>query len=224
MRADEKLRTAAEWSDDNKLQGVIARALPNIVEIASRVRVRPDNLYEKVKESINLSAQICAGAIRKDKKIMFDFYLMHSHNSSIFLSPIAEADWISTEAKCRVVEWKVRYDLIAYAARRSPEIHLDEVENYVPMTKDDANPWMSIVERGLKVKDDGHTIKMLRAILHGEEVAQHQGPKDGMLTGKMWQNYGAMVIDSVWGLENEENFWIRSAGFDEAWKEIPPRN
>lgn len=224
MRNNSKLATAAEHSDENKLRGVMDRALKEMLEIGGRVQVPHDMLEEKMKESINLSAQICGGMLRPDKKIRFDFLLMHLVNSSIFLPAFIRQPWIPIDGKCRLVEWKVRYDLLLYASRRAPEIRLDLLENYESeRSGKDGNPWLGIIERGINFKDDGHTIKLLRAILNGEEVSKGE-VRDGMLTGNMWRKFANAAIDAVEEAQKEGmDIWIGNAGFDEDWEKIPDR-
>ena len=45
--------------------------------------------------------------------------------------------------------------------------------------------------------------------------------RDGFeIKGDMWLKVGNMVVDSV---EGEGPTWVRSCGFEEAWKEVPMR-
>ena len=41
-------------------------------------------------------------------------------------------DWVPLEAKARLLEWKIRMDLVQYAARKCPEIRLDRILAYEP--------------------------------------------------------------------------------------------
>lgn len=40
--------------------------------------------------------------------------------------------WLSTADKVRLLEWKIRLDLVQYAARGCPAISLESIESYVP--------------------------------------------------------------------------------------------
>ena len=54
IRADEKLRSATRWEDDNKIRdGVLERGKDEIIEYASQWRVEPDRLQEATAEMIN---------------------------------------------------------------------------------------------------------------------------------------------------------------------------
>jgi hypothetical protein len=221
------LTKAVEWSDDTKLQSLFSRDMSSLLDIVSRVRVTPDNLQSALKQSINLSAQICGGSTRKDKEIKFDFFLVHCMTSSIFLSVLASKPWISTETKCRLVTRKIIFDLAMYASLRCPVIHLDEITNYqLKDNKDDVNSWLSAIEQGLEVIDDGHSIKMVRAIIHASQVCAGEEEKwgEGWVKGNMWEKFLNMVVDSVKGKSyHNDTFWISGTGFDEAWVDISDR-
>ena len=40
--------------------------------------------------------------------------------------------WIPTATKARLLEWKIRMDLLQHAARGAPPLPLDKVATYVP--------------------------------------------------------------------------------------------
>src|SRR5690606_40188180 len=151
------------------IEGLLSRHAEKMIAIGSRVRVNPETLEEQTAESINMATTLCAGSIRPDKVIAFDFFLMHSNNASLFCTAINQQDWIPTEIKVRLLEWKVRYDLILYASRRAPKLYIDEVRNYtgpfsetyyknLPNTKPAkgrldvpvGNPWLALIEEALK--------------------------------------------------------------------------
>jgi hypothetical protein len=114
---------------------------------------------------------------------------MHAHNASIFLPTYLRQDWISHANKARLLEWKGRHDLALYASRRAPALRIDDVRNYVPKEKPATNPWLNILDRTLKVEDDGHTAKFVRACINGEKVcAAYQEHEDRgfVVRGDMW--------------------------------------
>jgi len=58
IRADENLRTAARWSDQNQIRdGVLARAKDAMVKYASQWRVDPDNLEAAIAEMVNAAGK-----------------------------------------------------------------------------------------------------------------------------------------------------------------------
>jgi hypothetical protein len=69
--------------------------------------------------------------------------------------------------------------------------------------------------------DDGHAVKLGRAVAHGEVVSKKYENEDWCkVKSFMWLKIGDMVIDSV---EDEGEHWARSVGFDEAWKKFQDR-
>lgn len=107
-------------------------------------------------------------------------------NCSIFFSAILDRPWISTRAKFRLLEWKGRMALLIYASRHCPPLNLNEITNY-SITKN----WDEIINAGNTHKwDDGHVVKLIRAIAHGEEITEpleKQGKgKDLKIHGDAW--------------------------------------
>jgi len=110
-----------------------------------------------------------------------------------------------------------------YASRRSPDILLDEIENYKPKqpSSESADPWGGIFERIGRFEDDGHAVKLVRALAHGQIVCgPYEDREEFRIKNRHWLQLGHMAIDSV---EAGEPTWVRSAGFDEAWNEIADR-
>lgn len=138
------------------------------------------------------------GAVRKDKQIKLDFFLIHSFTTSIFLTTFIAQDWITTENKARFLEWKIRFDLFWYASSGSPPLLVDEIENYIPKIALGGNPWLDIIERSLRCQDDGHVIKVIRALVNGERVmAKYQDASERVdpklpIVGDMWLKLAAM--------------------------------
>ena len=172
---------------------------------------------------------------------------MHGVNCSIFFSAFLKASWISEKHKARLLEWKGRNDLTLYASRRCPKPLLDEIQNYKPV-KPQQSSWDAIIERMMLHQDDGHGIKLVRALRHGEEICKpYDGEPSFKIQNGMWGKLGNMgkhrisiissryrsfpreltkyvAIDSV---EDSGDNWVRSAGFDEAWERwvvIPSRS
>ena len=78
--------------------------------------------------------------------------------------------WISDENKIRMVEWMGRLGLAAYVGVGCPELHLDEITNYVPKSLQDQ--WPRLIKRATAVEDDGHTSKVVRALIHGQQASK----------------------------------------------------
>jgi hypothetical protein len=149
---------------------------------------------------------------------------MHCVNSSIFFTRFLQLPKLSTANKIRLLEWKGRNDLAMYVSRGAPALLLGEIKNYKPKQPSavGTDPWPTIIQRVDRFEDDGHASKLIRALAHGKRVCKKWEDKNDsfMIRGDMWDQIGHMVIDSV---EANGPRWVRSAGFDEAWKEIPER-
>jgi hypothetical protein len=105
-----------------------------------------------------------------------------------------------------------------YASRGSPSLPLAEITNY--KSKQDST-WPQIFQRVTSFPDDGHASKLVRALAHGEKACEgFEGREGFVIQGDMWRKLGNMAIDSV---EAGEPHWVRSCGFEEAWKDIPDR-
>jgi hypothetical protein len=130
-----------------------------------------------------------SAAQRPDKKVKIDFFFIHCVNSSIFFSKIAQLPFLDTQAKLRLLEWKGRMDLVMYVSRGSPELRLNEVTQY-PVTND----WPTLFSRAVKHPgDDGHLVKLVRALAHGEEVCRVADKDSEMpVSGDMWLRIGNM--------------------------------
>jgi hypothetical protein len=145
---------------------------------------------------------------------------MHCLNASIFFSNFLAASnaFISPSVKRRLLEWKVRNDIIMYASRRSPALDASEITNYQP-AHDSA--WDAVIARATSLEDDGHVSKLVRALAHGEAACEKFRGREGFVVeGDMWRKLGHMAIDSV---EAGAPHWVRSCGFEQAWENVPLR-
>ncbi|KAF2467859.1 uncharacterized protein BDR25DRAFT_291277 [Lindgomyces ingoldianus] len=228
IRGDEKLREAPHWGDGNKIRdGIFQRGKEEMIRIASQYFAVEEELDKKVAEMVDAVVYYTAAAQHPPSIPKIDFFYMHCVNSSIFffslLSP--SQTWLSTPAKIRLLEWKVRADLAMYASRRSPPLLLEEITEYIPMNKNpqtkDIDFWANIFSRARRFEDDGHASKLIRALAKGENVCvKFEGREGFVVQGTMWKKVASMVMDSV---EAGGPSWVRGAGFEEAWEEVPLR-
>ncbi|KAL4916978.1 hypothetical protein BDW62DRAFT_211499 [Aspergillus aurantiobrunneus] len=222
-RADEKLAGSVRWEDGNKLRdGVLKRAPEEMIKYASQYTVSEEQMQEKFAEMVNASAYYTSASQRPSKVIKFDFFYIHTVNSSVFYSKILALDFLDTCTKLRLLEWKGRMDLMMYISRNAPELYLDEITKY-PITND----WDAITaESNQHPHDDGHLSKLIRALRNAESVCRpyddQAKERSFKITGDAWLRIGNMVNDSVKG-KGEDNMWVRSTGFDEAWAQLDDR-
>ncbi|KAF3770979.1 hypothetical protein M406DRAFT_344427 [Cryphonectria parasitica EP155] len=222
VRADAKLRDSVRMADDNKVRdGVLKRAPEEMTRIISKVKVRPEDLDERTAEMFDASLYTAAAASFHANKVnKFDFFLIHHVNSApIFLTINAQPS-IPVEVKARLLEWKIRYDLIQYAARGVPELSLDDLKAYQPK-KTDKSSVADIMSRLHNfVEDDGHAIKLGRAAVICQETTKKYEDREWMVIkgDDLWMKVHHLIADSV---EAPGETWVRTTGLEEAWSDIP---
>ena len=102
IHADNVMREAAHWDDDNKIRdGILVRAGEQMLEYASQFHVNPDELDQKTAEMTNAVCYYSAGAQHPPNIVMYDFYFMHCVNASIFFPAFNKLDWLSDANKAR---------------------------------------------------------------------------------------------------------------------------
>jgi len=223
INTNKKLATSAKLSDGNKIRdGVMKRAPDEMMRILTKVHVRPDGYEQALAEMVDASIYTgAAAAIREGKQPRWDFFLIHHINVLSIYIVLSKQDWIPLDAKVRLLEWKIRMDLLQYAARACPSLSLDRISSYFPkQPKSDPN-------RGLVTRihslddDDGHAIKLFRAVGVGRQFT-----KPFWASGKLQLDSDA-VYDKLYHLvadaveSGDGPRWVRGAGDEGAWKDVP---
>ncbi|KAI1414298.1 hypothetical protein F5Y13DRAFT_188398 [Hypoxylon sp. FL1857] len=217
--ANEKLAIASKLSGDaSKMRGVLSKAWDEMLEIASRVKVKPEELDERTAEMYHITIyEAASAAFYPGKEPKFDFFLIHHVNVAPISLIINSQDWIPIETKVRLLEWKIRWDLIQYAARNCPPLRLDELVSYVPKKVRSTEELLRRVQ-DLET-DDGHAIKLFRAVGTGQTVSVKYEDKDWIkIKGDLWDKVNHLIVDS---LEAPDPRWVRGAGDPKAWDEMP---
>ncbi|RAO71615.1 uncharacterized protein BHQ10_007627 [Talaromyces amestolkiae] len=218
---DEEILSSVRYSDSSQLRdGILKRAPEKMKHYAKQYTVSAETLNEQLIEMVNALVYCAAASQHPPNVVKYDFILIHAVNCSIFFSAILDRPWISTRAKVRLLEWKGRMDLLIYASRHCPPLNLTEITKY-PITKS----WDEIIYAGNTHQgDDGHVVKLIRAIAHGEEITmplEKQGKsKDLKIHGDAWLKAANMAIDST---VTSSHRWIFGSGFEEPWVDIPRR-
>ncbi|KAM0275071.1 hypothetical protein ACHAQH_007591 [Verticillium albo-atrum] len=228
---NEKLRSAARPGDGNKVyDGVLVRAPEEMKEVAKQVKIKPEELDERTAEMFESTFYVAAGAAMKEgKEAKWDFFLIHHTNSAPFFVTLNKADWISTEDKVRILEYKIRMDLVQYAARGTPATRFDAVAAYKPKDVDRGKKLVSrpedLLPRFHAIDDDGHTVKVARAMEVCRELCAPYADKPWrkIKSDETWVKMHYTLLDGTETGEDEGGRWVRSAGFDEMWKDIPNR-
>lgn len=69
---------------------------------------------------------------------------------------------------------------------------LEEVSSYKPKQPSKSD-WDSVIERAVKLEDDGHSCKLVRALAHAEKVcAPYENQDSFRVKGNMWLQLGNM--------------------------------
>ncbi|RAL09166.1 questin oxidase family protein [Aspergillus homomorphus CBS 101889] len=241
IRKDEKLAKSVRWEDGNKMRdGVLARAGEEMLKYAAEYTVSAEQLEEKVAEMINTVVYYTGAAQRPSKQIKFDFFYLHSLNSSIFFSKIISLPFLDTKTKLRLLEWKGRLDLMLYVSRGTPELYLDEITKYPT-----SHSWETIFAYCNRLpEDDGHLAKLVRALANGERACRpFENQRGWPVRGDMWLRIANMgrssnivqlfsihgwLMGSTLAMDSTSDhdhhaLWVRSTGFEEAWREFDGR-
>nr|UYO77234.1 oxidoreductase ptaJ-like [Trichoderma psychrophilum] len=228
VRANDKIRGAARLQDGPfRGQGMVQRASDELVAMAAQFQVTPDTLERATAEVLSCSA-FTAAAQKPGKIPKVDFFYLHMVTSALSVAVLLKQDWISTANKVRLLEWKGRIDLTWYAANGAPELRTEVVDEYVP-TLSKAMGWAELYRAANEVHDDGHIIKFIRAMKHGEGVlksfGQGSGAGDFPIQGDRWLKLAQLCYDGTANIIDGPNRllsrkWVFGAGFDAAWKDV----
>jgi hypothetical protein len=123
--------------------------------------------------SNTILAYFSAAAQRSPHVVKFDCLHMHCVNASLFFPYINRQDFLSTANKGRLLEWFGRTTLALYVACGSTPLSLEAITSYKPKqpTPAGTDPWLELFARGIAHEDDGHGVKMLRAVRAGKETS-----------------------------------------------------
>lgn len=229
VRARDALRTAARLPDGpwKVRDGVLGRALDDMVAVAAQFQVRADDprdLERATAEAISCAAWTCAAAHKPGRQRKIDFFLMHNVTSSLFLTVLNRQGWLAPADKARLVEWKVRLDLVWYAASAAPELRGEFAHEYAP-TLSAGMGWSELYAGLNKHHDDGHVAKFVRAVRNGEEAArpfEAAGDVAGFpVTGGLWLKIAQLCYDTTVEHIDGQKKWVWGAGFDPMWEKIP---
>ncbi|OHE96414.1 HypA protein [Colletotrichum orchidophilum] len=245
VRQSQKLAKAAELKEVNAIyHGILKSAPEELLRIASKVKVRPEELDERTAEMFHATFYVAGGAaLRPGKEAKWDFFLIHHTNAAPMFLSFNSKPWISTENKVRMLEHKIRLDLVQYASRGCPPLRVEDIKSYRPKDTDQGKSlvpkltgkvpssthselWLTddtdLLPRFYNIADDGHTIKVVRSLGICHELLSKYDEKPWIrIKGDEWLNLTYMLLD---GTEHDETRWARSAGFPDAWKDIPARD
>ncbi|RSL53076.1 hypothetical protein CEP54_010578 [Fusarium duplospermum] len=222
IHSNEKTKNSARWNDSQPMfQGVLGRARDEMGVLASRVRVGEEEVEERTAEMVHTAAYMAAGAaFHPPHTPKFDFFLMHHVTSTPFFLSLNAKPWISASTKAQLLEYKIRMDLLTYAARGCPTLHGDLLREYTPRDGKLVDKMEDLLPRIHKIVDDGHTVKLARALILAKRTTEPFEDKEWVkIKGDDWLRAMHLLLDA-----NENaggTMWVRGAGFDQAWDGIP---
>ncbi|KAB8256193.1 oxidoreductase AflY [Aspergillus pseudonomiae] len=250
MRLDPVVSKAVGPEDGNNrmADALLKRALKELIPHLSHFQVKrtEEDLARKTAEMLQASAYICGAAQHPRKVEALDFVTLHTLTAAVFFPTINRQEWMSIETRARLLEWKVRSDLVTYAALGCPKLYPDRITRYQP--KQVATGWPDVVRRARVYQDDGHTCKVIRALMCAEDVCQPFEGEEGFPLKKAdFLTLAHMTMDSVermldpnWVRQTEKVKqmsaqgrgqhsqvsaimlrWVRWCGDEGAWDDFP---
>ncbi len=231
-RRNTRIKDDANWGQGSLNRGVdFYSGMPDeMITLAASYQVDASSdtsLQKQVAEMMNVSAWFAVAAQNTEKAVKIDFFLMHCVNLGIFLKVFADLSWLDLGSKARLLEWKVRMDLVIYVHRGCPELRLAEIQNYIPRQPDSMN-WEKIIDRSKKIPDDGHVVKMIRALNQGHDLSQPlEAMEDDSITlpirNEMWLKVANMVLDSTQDGVRVPDKWLFGPRYDQCWQGVADR-
>ncbi|KAI1501372.1 hypothetical protein F5X99DRAFT_383024 [Biscogniauxia marginata] len=240
-RADPKISTCSSlefhtqtrkysgrWAMDKEIarDGVLPNAKAELVRLAARWRVDPDNLEKYTAELVNAALYITAGAQRPPYQCTFDFWILHTLTASIGHVSFLKEESMTKEQKARLIEYSGRCFMMTYAGLGVPELRLDYLCSH--RSKLPNQGWPEVFERATRHEDDGHMAKMIRSTKVAEDICK---PYDHLPEIRVKQHMcliaGIAMIDSA---SSQPMTWtkhwdfVRGAGWEDAWKRFPKRD
>ncbi|KAM0255218.1 hypothetical protein ACHAQJ_005982 [Trichoderma viride] len=182
-------------------------------------------LFESVRQ---YSEKLATSARFEDSNKIYDGVFVRAPDEALkFLKQVKvkedELDERLAEMKARILEWKIRLDLVQYIARGCPPLRLDAIKSFsAPEQNNSVTKPADLLPRFYEIIDDGHTIKVVRALLIAQELSQKYSGKPWIRIAdeETWLKVHQILLQSTEGPQ-EPALWVRSAGFDEAWANVP---
>jgi hypothetical protein len=226
VNSNESIRAASRGFADGVSRvrdGILGCSSKELVDIAAQFRVLAPGLQRALAETTNVSAYATGAAKRPRKEHKIDFFHMHGVTASVLLDVFLRQSWISLEDKIRLVERKGRVDLLWYAASGAVDLNHSAIANYTAHLSAGLD-WDALYKAVVKEHDDGHLVKLVRALKHGQTISQpFESSDEGEafpVKGNEWLKIAQLGYDSTASKPIEQK-WVWGAGFDECWELVP---
>ncbi|KAL7955685.1 hypothetical protein V8C34DRAFT_326934 [Trichoderma compactum] len=231
VHSDPEFVNSVRNGNPNKILDSIEVLCPNeAVNYLAQVKADPNNLAEGIAENIHTAAYMVSACIFHPPDYpRFDFFLIgdksdtNCEKSPSYIGPflllIQDAAWIPDSVKLRTLEWKARFEILHYVVRWAPPLQPDNIGSYTPKDTTLVENLAELIPRFFNMPDDDHVIKTARALILPRHVSQDylDRPWRRIKDDKTWLNAQYLLLDSTW--EHPDYPWVRTAGWDEAWKD-----
>ena len=172
---------------------------------------------------LTIAVYIAAAAQRPPHEPRYDFFLIHGCNACLWHSVLLAEPSMSRSQKAHLIEITGHMLLFLWAGVGCPRGNIDWLLSHPP--KEPNCGWEGIFERACKHEDDGHMIKLIRALKNGEDVSRpYEGREEFRMKGEWFLEaaHAAMDSSSAQPMRYVQHFdIIRLAGFEEAWEKVP---
>lgn len=216
--SDPEITGSPRYNDDLRVRdGVLGRAGHKMAPLVAQWAVSESTLSAKIAELANFTCAMVFGAQRAHEPMRIDFTLMHCANAVPLAVALATHPDIPPPARVELVRRLGQYALMTYVAQGSPRIDLALLRDHRFQNKEDT--WPGVVQRVFAAPDDGHAVKLVRALRFGQTWCEKNGSgaEGQLLQGDDWVKAARLVVEIV--ERRDGRAYVRGAGFEEAWKE-----
>ncbi|KEZ39645.1 hypothetical protein SAPIO_CDS9579 [Scedosporium apiospermum] len=219
---NEALKRHVTSPDNNNTYQLVTEGIDDAAPFAARVRVKEEELEERTAEAFQAGLVVAGAAtVHLPHEPRFDFFLIHHVNLDPIFLTINTQSWIPTSAKVRILEWKIRTDILRWLGIGSPPLDFDKAMEYTPKDKTPASKLEDLLPKFYHIADDGHSIKLARATVLCHNILQKYQDKPWVrIRGQdTWLKLMHLLVDVT--VDPKGVRWVRDAGFDSAWDDVP---
>ncbi|KAK4243432.1 hypothetical protein C7999DRAFT_44757 [Corynascus novoguineensis] len=156
--------------------------------------VTSEALQHKMADVMRTCAYVTGAAQRPGKREAIDFVLLHTVTLAVFYPAFLEVHWLSGAEKARLLEAAARVSAVMYAGCACPPLYPERVRAYVPRRPHDG--WPELFHRAAIYQDEGHVVKLVRAMYSLEFLADPLAP-GFPIAEEDFVKIAHMAVDSV---------------------------
>ncbi|MCJ1386169.1 hypothetical protein MMC17_009295 [Xylographa soralifera] len=214
--------TPSEEFPGGRWDGVVGLVKDNLARIAGEWLVRPEYDLDRARAELINTLTITQ---RAPYEPWHDFFLIHGSNAYLWHSVFLAEPSITKEQNAHLIETTGHMLLFLWAGMGFPKLNMDYMMAHQPKVANGG--WDKIFKRACFNEDDGHVIKLIRALKNGETVSK---PYDHLPEFRMEQDMFLLAANAAMDSASEKPMTyvqhfdlIRFAGFEEAWEKVPER-